>query len=54
MSELCINNKLVEKIEFIDTSDGNKVLGTFEFCGSQQCDNGYMFKITYKVGTINE
>jgi len=54
MNEVCINNKQVEKIEFVDSTDGNKVLGTFTFNGSQQCDNGYMFKITYKQGPIFE
>lgn len=54
MGEVCVNSKLVEKIEFVDASDNNRVIGTFNFNGSQHCDNGYMFKITYMQGTIKE
>ena len=48
MNKVCINNRQVEKIEFVDATDNNKVLGTFNHNGYQECDNGYLFKITYK------
>lgn len=52
MNKVCINDRHVEKIEFVDATDNNKVLGTFNYNGTQECDNGYLFKITYKESVM--
>lgn len=54
MEGVVINNQKVCKVEFIDASDNNKVLGTMECDGSQLCDNGYLFKITYEEAIVKE
>lgn len=54
MNKVVINDRHVEKIEFVDATDGNKVLGTFDYNGSQNCDNGYFFKITYKESVVKD
>ncbi len=48
MNEIIINGQVVEKIEFIDTTDNNKVLGTMNCTACQNCDNGYRFVVDYK------
>jgi len=54
MDNVTINDQVICKIEFIDASDNNKVLGTVNCDGSQECDNGYMFKFTYQEAIIKE
>jgi len=54
MGEVCINGQVVEKIEFVDASDNSKVLGVMNIDGSQECDNGYIFKVTYKESRVKE
>ena len=54
MNDIIVNGQVVEKIEFVDTTDGNKVLGSMDCIACQVCDNGYQFVVTYKESIVKD
>lgn len=45
---IVVNNQIVDTIKFVDVTNDNEVLGILKHDGSQTCDNGYKFDLTYK------